>query len=295
MQIKSLEMFLKVIELGSFSETAKYLHTVQSNVTTHIKKLEEELGSEILYRQNPIRPTRAGLQLQHYAIQLLKIHNEIFDTFDQHKIAQSPLLIGSMETTAAVRLPTIIQHLKHAHSDFPFCLSTGASRELIDRVKNAELDCAFIANQAPIDGLFNFHAWTEQLVLVCAQQIGTKLSLDIIATKKFIAFKQGCSYRKSIDALLNFHQLPPTQILEMGSLDAIMSCVSLDVGLAILPLSYVQQSFYANQVQIHKIDPQISHIKTYLIADKQSTWSSNMWHFLHQLEALNINEIEVRD
>lgn len=53
MQIKSLEVFLTVVKLGSFSEAAKTLHTVQSNVTSHIKKLEAELGVEILHRKIP--------------------------------------------------------------------------------------------------------------------------------------------------------------------------------------------------------------------------------------------------
>jgi len=50
MQIKSLEIFMRVVKLGSFSEAAKALHTVQSNVTSHIKKLETELKVELLHR-----------------------------------------------------------------------------------------------------------------------------------------------------------------------------------------------------------------------------------------------------
>lgn len=292
MQIKSLEMFLKLIELGSFSKTATALHTVQSNVTTHIKKLEETLGAEIVYRQNPIRPTRAGLQLQHYATQIIHLQNEIFHVFNDQNIVQtSPLLIGSMETTAAARLPEIIQQLKNAAPELPFHLSTAASRELIDRVRNAELDCAFIANMKPIEGLYNVHVWSEQLVLVSSKQITQALTPQILSSKKFIAFKQGCSYRKSIDSLLDFYQLPPTHILEMGSLDAMMSCVSLDLGIALLPISYVQQSFYANQVNIHPIDRGIAEIKTYLIADQQPTWSSNMWTFFNTLHHLKTHPV----
>ncbi|RPE31601.1 regulatory helix-turn-helix LysR family protein [Acinetobacter sp. BIGb0102] len=74
MQIKSLEMFMAVVKLGSFSEAAKRLHTVQSNVTSHIKKLETELKVELLHRQNPIQPTRAGIQLYGYAEKMLDLH-----------------------------------------------------------------------------------------------------------------------------------------------------------------------------------------------------------------------------
>ena len=50
MQLKSLRLFMAVAETGSFVAAAKRLHTVQSNVTTHIKKLEEELGVQLFHR-----------------------------------------------------------------------------------------------------------------------------------------------------------------------------------------------------------------------------------------------------
>ena len=44
MLLKSLEFFLAVAESGSFSLAAQKMYTVQSNITSHVKKLEEELG-----------------------------------------------------------------------------------------------------------------------------------------------------------------------------------------------------------------------------------------------------------
>ena len=286
MQIKSLEMFVMVIKLESFSAAANQLHTVQSNVTSHIKKLETELQVELLHRQNPIRPTRAGLQLFRSAEKMLQLHQDILNHFCHSDLDhQSPLEIGSMETTAAIRLPTLFQNLQKFDQNFPYTLTTGATRELIDLVKSGRLDCAFIANHAPIEGLFNFHIWTEELVLITARQAPTLLTSEYLSHKKFISFKQGCSYRKTIDHYLSSNKLPATNILEMGSLDGIVSCVSLDVGVAILPLKYVQQShFYAN-VQIHQLDENIGNIPTYLIAEDQSQWSSNMHQFFKNVQA----------
>ena len=60
MQLKSLRMFEAVCDSGSFGAAAQQLHTVQSNVTAHIKKLEEEVGAQLLSRANPVFPTPAG-------------------------------------------------------------------------------------------------------------------------------------------------------------------------------------------------------------------------------------------
>ncbi|EXB28031.1 bacterial regulatory helix-turn-helix, lysR family protein [Acinetobacter baumannii 1437282] len=289
MQIKSLEIFIRVVKLGSFSEAAKVLHTVQSNVTSHIKKLETELKVELLHRQNPVQPTRAGMQLYGYAEKMLHLQKELLDTFAHHRLAANfPLEIGSMETTAAVRLPALFRNLQESTPDFPFSLSTAPSRELIDLVKASKLDCAFVANHAPIEGMFNFHVWTEKLVLISSKKAPPQLSKEYLLQKKFIAFKQGCSYRKAIDLFLSSWHLPAVNIIEMGSLDGIVSCVSLDVGLAILPISYVQQSHFAQRVHIHAIDL-LEDMHTYLIADLDTNkWASNMHQFFEHLQMMSL-------
>lgn len=289
MQIKSLEIFMRVVKLGSFSEAAKVLHTVQSNVTSHIKKLETELKVELLHRQNPVQPTRAGMQLYGYAEKMLHLQKELLDTFAHHQLAANfPLEIGSMETTAAVRLPALFRNLQETTPDFPFALSTAPSRELIDLVKASKLDCAFVANHAPIEGMFNFHVWTEKLVLISSKKAPPQLSKEYLLQKKFIAFKQGCSYRKAIDLFLSSYHLPAVNIIEMGSLDGIVSCVSLDVGLAILPISYVQQSHFAQRVHIHAIDL-LEDMHTYLIADLDTNkWASNMHQFFEHLQMMSL-------
>lgn len=289
MQIKSLEIFMRVVKLGSFSEAAKVLHTVQSNVTSHIKKLETELKVELLHRQNPVQPTRAGMQLYGYAEKMLHLQKELLDTFAHHQLAANfPLEIGSMETTAAVRLPALFRDLQESTPDFPFALSTAPSRELIDLVKASKLDCAFVANHAPIEGMFNFHVWTEKLVLISSKKAPPQLSKEYLLQKKFIAFKQGCSYRKAIDLFLSSWHLPAVNIIEMGSLDGIVSCVSLDVGLAILPISYVKQSHFAQRVHIHDINL-LEDMHTYLIADLDTNkWASNMHQFFEHLQMMSL-------
>lgn len=287
MQLKSLEIFLMVVKLGSFSEAAKQLYTVQSNVTSHIKKLENELQVEILSRQNPITPTRAGQQLYESAKQIIDLQQNILHSFlHQQQAKHFPLAIGSMETTAAVRLPILLQHLQQIDAELPLVLSTGSSRDLIDQVKAAQLDCAFIANTQPVAGCFNLHVWTEEMVLISTKNAPQILSNEYLSQKKFIAFKQGCSYRASIELFLSLRHLPSSNIMEMGSLDAIVSCVSLDLGLAILPLSYLQQSYFYPHIRIHPLPDQLAHIPTYLIADLPSKWGSNMTSFLAHLKSV---------
>src|SRR2546427_12925297 len=76
MQLKSLRMFLAVCDSGSFGAAAQQLHTVQSNVTAHVKKLEDEAGVQLLERSAPVHATPAGRLLEQYARRMLADHDE---------------------------------------------------------------------------------------------------------------------------------------------------------------------------------------------------------------------------
>ncbi|MDG9949443.1 LysR family transcriptional regulator [Acinetobacter ursingii] len=283
MQLKSLEIFLKVVECGSFSHAATHLHTVQSNITNHIKKLEDELNCELLSRQSPIRPTSAGQQLRHYAEQMIELHQQAkFHFSDQTLCHDIPLKIGSMETTAATRLPQLFKDVLSQLPELRLHLNTGTTRELIDRVYKGDLDCAFIASSQVLPDFYNLLAWTEHLVLICPKEVHAFPDKKVLLNTPFLAIRQGCFYRKSIESFLQGYDLPPSQLTEMGNLDAILSCVHLGMGYAILPRSYIEKSSYKDALQFFDIDEQIGEINTYLIANKPQSWSGNLKHFIEQ-------------
>lgn len=285
MQLKSLEIFVAVVEHASFSLAAQALHTVQSNITNHIKKLEQELGCELLSRQNPIRITSAGTQLLHYAEQMLQLHQQAKAHFiNQNLCGDLPLRIGSMETTAAFRLPEVLGLVLQQLPTLKFNLHTQPTRYLIDAVQRHELDCAFVASSSAVPDVYNRPIWKEKLVLVAAKQLQVKLNAQDLHQYRFIAFRQGCSYRHSIDVFLERYALPASLIVEMGSLDGIMGCVSLGMGLALLPEAYIAHSRYQDQVQILALDPQIAESYTYLIAGQPKTWSNHLKLFIQSIE-----------
>lgn len=82
------------------------------------------------------------------------------------------------------------------------------------------------------------------MVLISSKNAPETLSKEFLSNKKFyVTFKQGCSYRRSIDLFLSFNKLPTANILEIGSLDGIVSCVSLDIGLAVLHFKVYSKQF----------------------------------------------------
>src|SRR6476660_9740709 len=64
MDVRQLEALLAVAEAGSFTEAADLLHTVQSNVSEHVRQLEAELGVQLLVRgRRGTVPTEFGVRV----------------------------------------------------------------------------------------------------------------------------------------------------------------------------------------------------------------------------------------
>ena len=73
MNFLTLHYFVKIAEELSFTKAAEKIHISQQALTTHMKKLEEELDVKLFNRKKGITLTYAGLLLNNYAIEVLQL------------------------------------------------------------------------------------------------------------------------------------------------------------------------------------------------------------------------------
>src|ERR1700756_1533415 len=99
MNIPDLRIFVTAARLGSITKAAKALSTVQSNVTTRVRLLEEELGVELFHRgHRGIQLTRKGRDLLAYAKQIIALVEKARETVSNEKDVQGILRIGSLQS-----------------------------------------------------------------------------------------------------------------------------------------------------------------------------------------------------
>lgn len=202
MQLKSLRLFMAVAETGSFIAAAKQLHTVQSNVTTHIKKLEKELGAQLVHRTGGVRLTSAGQALLDYAKRMLATHDEALALFKSQESASGQLRLGAMETTMALRLPPILAAYHASYPEVDMTLSTGPTATLIEQLMAGQVDGVFVAGGIDHHRYRSLNVFSEQLVLVSSIPMTSIPSSEELLSATFLAFRQGCSYRQRIELLL---------------------------------------------------------------------------------------------
>lgn len=275
MQIKSLRIFLAVCDSASFGAAAQQLHTVQSNVTAHIKKLEQELGVQLLERRSPVRPTSAGQTLLAQASALLQAHDATCALFAGTGAPAGRLRIGAMESTAALRLPPVLAGLYRDWPQIEMQLQTGSTAVLLEALAQGQLDCALVAGAPP--GWWARPVFLEELVLVGPQPMTQMPTPEALLHTPFLAFRQGCSYRQRIELLLASQGITAARIMEFGTLDAILGCVAAGMGLALMPQSLMQAHqarFAVHCLRLPQaLRAELAEVTTYLVCAEESGWS----------------------
>src|SRR4029079_492484 len=117
MEMSDLLTFSAVARLGGITRAADELHTVQSHVTQRVTALEAEIGTALFERHSRgMTLTGAGRRLLPYAQRMAALSREAVLAARDDGAPKGPLSIASMETTAAVRLPSLLADF---HRRFP--------------------------------------------------------------------------------------------------------------------------------------------------------------------------------
>src|ERR1700687_1467851 len=168
MDFSDLTIFRAVARKGGVTKAAESLHRVQSNVTTRVQQLEDDLGVMLFIREGKrLHLSPAGQVLLDYADRLLELATEARDAVQDAK-PRGLFRLGAMESTAAVRLPGPLSEYYRRYPKVTLELRTGNPRQLSAAILAGELDAALAAE--PIaDGPFEkVLAYDEELVIVAA-------------------------------------------------------------------------------------------------------------------------------
>src|SRR3974390_2957522 len=145
MGLSGLRIFNAVVRAGGITRAAERLHRVQSNVTTRIRQLEQELGVSLFIREGKrLHLTPAGHLLITYADRLLALADDARNAVQDSR-PRGPFRLGAMESTAAVRLPKPLAEFHRRYPEVTLQLRTGHAQQLDSAILAAELDAALIA------------------------------------------------------------------------------------------------------------------------------------------------------
>jgi DNA-binding transcriptional LysR family regulator len=284
MDSDDLAVSLAVAEAGSIGRAAERLHIVQSAVTTRVRKLEDGLGTGLFRRHaRGVALTAAGETLLPFARQIAQLLAEARQVVTDRDTPRGSLQIGAMETTAALRLGTMLAGFTQQFPKVELTLRTGTTAEMIAQVLRQELEAAFVCGPVAHAQLTVRTVFRERLVVVAAPGIPDLAAATTSGTARILVLRRGCSYRQRLEDLLTRRGVAAVQVLEYGTIDAILACACAGMGLTLLPAALLEQWRTRYAVSALELQGPEGEAETVLVRRAQSYVSAALRAFLDSL------------
>lgn len=281
MDAAELRVFEAVARLGGMGRAAAELNTVQSNVTARIRQLEARLGQSLFTRgSRGVTLTAAGQRLLPYAQRVARTLEDARRAVADDGTPRGTLVIGSLETTAALRLSPALTGFVSAHPEVDLTLRTGTTCELLARVLAQELEGAFVCGPVVHPEIEAEPICREELVLLSSPRLRALDDLARAPGLRIVVLRAGCSYRQRLEDILARRGIPAPRVLEFGTLEVIFASVGAGLGITLLPRALAGPVVSRERLKAHSLPARDANVETLFIRRRDAHRSSALSAFL---------------
>ncbi len=243
MEIRQLQSLLKLIDCNfSVSKAADEMFLVQSAVSQHLKKLEEELGADLFIRRGKRLTglTIIGEQVASHARVTVASVNSIRAIGHDHINQDDGILrIGSTHTQARYVLPPVIKAFNQAYPRVELQIHQGNPRQLVQWAVNDEIDFSICTEElAESTQLTNIpcYKWNRSLITLAGHPLLSipKLTLADLCDYPLITYVFGFTGRKTFSDTFLKANLEPHVVLSAADTDIIKTYVQEEMGVGII-------------------------------------------------------------
>ncbi|MPY93986.1 MAG: LysR family transcriptional regulator [Acidimicrobiia bacterium] len=241
MDLRQLAALLAVADHGSFSAAARALHTVQSNVSTHVARLEKELGVTLVDRAAGTiteegrvvvdRARRIRAELDALVSDIASLRDEV------HGVAR----IGVIGTTARWLVPLVIDALAKAHPKVRLVVVDATTSLQLPQLARGELDLAIVNVPTGDPEVIDEPLFEEDRFVIAPTEHPLAryevLTLAQVAEHELLLPAVGTIYRTELDAEAAAAGVTLRPKAEVDGMRLVASLAFQGFGAAVLPAS----------------------------------------------------------
>ena len=241
MDLRQLQALLAVADHGSFSAAARALHTVQSNVSTHVARLERELGVQLVDRAAGTITEEGHVVIERarrVRAELVALTSDMASLRDEvHGAAR----VGIIGTTARWLAPLLVEKLDQLHPKVQLVIVDANTSLLLPQLSRGELDLA-VANLPTGDAeVIEEPLFDEDRVLISPSDHPLaehdELTLVQVAEYPLILAARGTVFRGELDIDAEAVGVELKTKAEVDGLRLVASLAFQGFGPAVLPAS----------------------------------------------------------
>lgn len=243
MDLRQLSALTAVADHSSFSAAARALHTVQSNVSTHIANLERELGTPLVDRASG-ELTEAGLlvvaRARRVQAELDALAADVASSLGE---ISGQVRVGVIGTTGRWLVPRLLSDIATAHPKVRLVVVDATTTSLLPQVANGSLDLAIVNLPAADPDVDTEVLFEEQHVLLATDEHPLasrgEVHLADLAGVPLLLEPPGTGFRDDLDADAARAGVTLEAQAEVDGMRLLASLAYQGFGAAILPASAV--------------------------------------------------------
>ena len=241
MDLRQLNALLAVAEHHSFSAAARALHTVQSNVSTHVARLEQEVGSVLIDRAQgelTVEGEVVAGRARRILAELRAIEDDLIALRDD---VSGSVRAGVIGTTARWLVPAILDAVSREFPRIQLQVIEATTTSLIPQLVGDRLDLAVV--NLPVDDpdVDSEVLFTEERIVVAPLDhplsAHDRVSLAELAEHEILLPPQGTAFRDEIDTDARRARVTLTPQAEVDGLRLLTSLAFQGFGPALVPAS----------------------------------------------------------
>lgn len=253
MDLRQLEYFAAVARHRHFRRAAESLYVTQSAVSQAVRRLEAELGLELLRRvpgaQPPVEVTPAGSELLARAEAILADVARARAAMDEHAGTLRGGVRAAATTGDALRLAPALARFGREHPGVRIALRHGSASDILELVATGAVDVAVASLPDGLvvpEGVEATALRAERLVLLTApddELAGAGgVALWDVRDRPFVLAEPGTGLRDSALRACAAEGFGPVPLFEVGEPTAVRLLVGAGLGVALVPESWTSQA-----------------------------------------------------
>jgi DNA-binding transcriptional LysR family regulator len=242
MELRQLHHFLAVADEKHFTRAAKRMNIVQSGLSASIRALEHELKADLFVRSTRrVELTAAGQVFYERAQSILAAARDAYAAVEAVKnLRRGRLSIGTVQSLGPfVDLPLLLARFHARYPEIDIELSQGGSTLLLDKIREGQLDFAFLPVLDPPKGITAMMIACEELVLACPLNHPLagrdNVLLADLRDEPFIDFQPGWGTRLIVDRAFAQARIDRRIAFEVSDLGTLLDLVGQGLGAALVP------------------------------------------------------------
>jgi DNA-binding transcriptional LysR family regulator len=277
--LRQLEIFVKIVDLKSFSKAAKVVFLAQASVSERIATLERMVGVQLLDRLGrEITPTKAGELLYKHAVLLLDMKKTACLEMQEFMgVKRGNIVLGGSTIPGEYILPKILGLFCREHPSVSVNLSVADSVNIETRVSDGGLELGVIGSKTTKKSLICQELWADELVLAipAKHRWASKktISLEALFEEPFIFRERGSGTFTIFDKYLRTAGPKGLNALKavarLGTSTAVKEGIKAGLGVSILSSRALETELDSGILKTLKVENLSMRRSFYLIRDRR--------------------------